>query len=86
MRQLVRLQWARESPFQLLQSVSSFFSLSNSLGNLLFARQSTQVASVNWVLAQFWLSGRAGASAMRRTRASVNSKVFRSMPHPVQQK
>lgn len=60
MRQLVRLQWARESPIQLLQSVSTFFSLSNSLGNLLFARQTTQVASTDGILAQFWLS-RTGA-------------------------
>ena len=33
------LPWAREVPFQTVNSVSCFFSLSNNLGNLLLARQ-----------------------------------------------
>jgi len=35
------LPWAREVPFQTVHSVSRFLSLSNNLGNLLFARQTT---------------------------------------------
>ncbi len=49
----MHLSWARGSSFQLLYSVSSFFSLSNNLGNLLFARQSTQVASTDGVMDSF---------------------------------
>jgi hypothetical protein len=75
MRQLVRLQWARESPFQLLYSVSSFFSLSNNLGNLLFARQTTQSPPIDGVLVQFWLSRRAGAFSMRRARTSNQAQL-----------
>jgi len=33
------LPWAREAYFQSVHSVSRFLSLSNNLGNLLFARQ-----------------------------------------------
>jgi len=55
------LPWARGSPVQELHSVSLVFSLSNNLGNLLFARQATQVTSAVGVLEQFWLSRRADA-------------------------
>ena len=63
--QLAHLPWARGSSFQLLYSVSFFFSLSNNLGNLLFARQSTRVASIDGVMGQFWLSQRAGGPPCR---------------------
>jgi hypothetical protein len=53
MRQLVRLQWAREILFQTVHSVSRFFSLSNNLGNLLFARRTTPMPVSDGLLIQF---------------------------------
>jgi hypothetical protein len=46
------LPWAPWQPLQMHHPVSSFFSLSNNLGNLLFARQLIQVASIDCVLGQ----------------------------------
>src|SRR6516225_7254554 len=45
--------WAREVPFQTVHSVSRFLSLSNNLGNLLFARRTTPTAVSDRVLMRF---------------------------------
>jgi len=47
------LPWAREVPFQAVHSVSRFFSFSNNLGNLLFARRTTPMAVSDRVLIRF---------------------------------
>jgi hypothetical protein len=43
-RGVAHLPWACEAPFQTVHSVSHFLSLSNNLGNLLFARRTTPTA------------------------------------------
>ena len=48
-----RLPWAREVPFQTVHSVSRFLSLSNNLGNLLFARRTTPMVVSGRVLIRF---------------------------------
>jgi hypothetical protein len=51
-----------------LQSAHQFSAnpnIYNNLGNLLFARQSTQTASIDIIRTQFWHSEKAGASVMR---------------------
>jgi hypothetical protein len=50
---LVPLTGAREVLFQAVHSVSCFFSLSNNLGNLLFARRTTPTAVSDGLLIQF---------------------------------
>jgi hypothetical protein len=47
------LPWARGILFQKLHSVARFFNLSNNLGNLLFARQTSQTGSTDGVLIRF---------------------------------
>jgi hypothetical protein len=37
------LPWVREAPFQVVHCVPHFLSLSNNLGNLLFARQTSSI-------------------------------------------
>jgi hypothetical protein len=48
-----RLPWAREVLFQTVHSVSRFLSLSNNLGNLLFARRTTSMAVSDDLLIRF---------------------------------
>jgi hypothetical protein len=63
-----------EAPSKLLYSVSSFFSLSNNLGNLLFARQATQESSADGVVEQFWLSRRAGVLLSGRMPTALDCR------------
>src|SRR5579872_4289377 len=52
-RLVVHLPWAHEASFQSVRSISRFLSLSNNLGNLLFARQTTLMAVSDRVLIRF---------------------------------
>jgi hypothetical protein len=47
------VRWAREVSFQTVHSVSCCFSLSNNLGNLLFARRTTPMVSSDGLLIRF---------------------------------
>jgi hypothetical protein len=50
---IAHMPWAREVLFQTFHPVSCFLSLSNNLGNLLFARRTTPMAVSDRVLIQF---------------------------------
>ncbi len=63
------LPWAREVPFRTVHSVSRFLSLSNNLGNLLFARRTTPTVVSDRIFIQRksrWTSPRSAPAANSR--------------------
>jgi hypothetical protein len=59
-RGVSHLPWEREAPFQTVHSVSRVLSLSNNLGNLLFAQGTTPIVLSRGVLIRFCYGQRAG--------------------------